>query len=63
VTSAYFLQCIQATGLAALAAASVGNADWARATVRSSAMAVPYTGSYGVGLFDANGQLPTFTTL
>ena len=63
VTSAYFLQCIQATALAALAAASVGNADWARAAVRSNAMTVPYTGSYGVGLFDASGQLPTFTTL
>jgi hypothetical protein len=62
-TSAYFLQCIQATGLASLAAASVGNADWARAAVRSSAMTVPYTGSYGVGLFDGSGQLPTFTTL
>ena len=63
VSSAYFLQCIQATGLAALAAASVGNADWARAAVRSFAMTVPYTGSYGVGLFDGSGQLPTFTTL
>jgi hypothetical protein len=63
VTSAYFLQCIQATGLAALAAASVGNADWARAAVRSNAMTVPYTGSYGVGLFDAAGQLPSFTAL
>jgi len=63
VSSAYFLQCIQATGLAALAAASVGNVDWARAAVRSNAMTVPYTGSYGVGLFDGSGQLPTFTTL
>jgi hypothetical protein len=63
VTSAYFLQCIQATGLAALAAASVGDADWARAAVRSNAMTVPYGGSYGVGLFDGAGQLPTFTTL
>jgi hypothetical protein len=63
VTSAYFLQCIQATGLAALAAASVGNADWARAAVRSNAMTVPYTGSYGVGLFDGTGHLPTFTTI
>lgn len=61
VTSAYFLQCIQATGLAALAAASVDNAAWARAAVRSTAMTAPYTGSYGVGLFDAAGQLPTFT--
>jgi len=63
VSSAYFLQCTQATGLAALAAASVGNADWARAAVRSFAMTVPYTGSYGVGLFDGSGQLPTFTPL
>jgi hypothetical protein len=63
VTSAYFLQRIHATGLAALAAASVGNADWARAAVRSNAMTVPLTGSYGVGLFDGTGQLPTFTTL
>src|SRR5262249_52059534 len=63
VTSAYFLQCIQATGLAALAAASVGDADWARAAVRSNAMTVPYGGSYGVGLFDGTGQLPTLTTL
>jgi hypothetical protein len=63
VTSAYFLQSIQATGLSALAAASVGNADWARAAVRSNAMTVPYGGSYGVGLFDGTGQLPTFTTL
>jgi hypothetical protein len=63
VTSAYFLQCIQATGLAALAAASVGDADWARAAARSNAMAAPYGGSYGVGLFDGTGQLPTFTTL
>lgn len=62
VTSAYFLQCIQATGLAALAAASVGNADWARAAVRSNAMTIPYGGSYGVGLFDGAGQLPTFVT-
>jgi hypothetical protein len=61
VTSAYFMQSIQATGLAALAAASVGNADWARAAVRSAAMTVPYTGSYGVGLFDGAAQLPTFT--
>jgi hypothetical protein len=60
LSSAYFLQSIQATGLAALAAASVGNADWARAAVRSAAMTVPYTGSYGVGLFDGAGQLPTF---
>jgi hypothetical protein len=63
VTSAYFLQCIQATGLAALAAASVSHADWARAAVRSNAMTVPFGGSYGVGLFDGTGQLPTFTTL
>jgi hypothetical protein len=63
VTSAYFLQSIQSTGLAALAAASVGAADWARAAVRSNAMTVPYGGSYGVGLFDGTGQLPTFTTL
>jgi hypothetical protein len=63
VTSAYFLQCIQATSLAALAAASVGNVDWARSAVRSNAMTVPYTGSYGVGLFDGTAQLPTFTTL
>ncbi|MCB0183240.1 MAG: hypothetical protein KDE31_03200, partial [Caldilineaceae bacterium] len=62
VTSAYFLQCIQATGLAALAAASVSNADWARAAVRSNAMTIPYGGSYGVGLFDDAGQLPTFVT-
>lgn len=62
VTSAYFLQCIQATGLAALASASVANADWARAAVRSNAMTIPYGGSYGVGLFDAAGQLPTFVT-
>ncbi|MBD2436510.1 hypothetical protein [Nostoc sp. FACHB-110] len=61
VTSAYFLQCIQATGLAALAASAVANADWARAAVRSNAMAVPYGGSYGIGLFDNTGQLPTFT--
>lgn len=61
VTSAYFLQCVQATGLAALASASVANADWARAAVRSNAMTVPYGGSYGVGLFDGTGQLPTFT--
>ncbi|MBD2525638.1 hypothetical protein [Nostoc sp. FACHB-133] len=61
VTSAYFLQCIQATGLAALAASAVGNADWARAAVRSNAMIVPYGGSYSVGLFDNTGQLPTFT--
>jgi hypothetical protein len=63
VTSVYFLQCIQATGLAALAAASVGDADWARASVCSNAMTAPYTGSYSVGLFDGTGQLPTFTTL
>jgi hypothetical protein len=63
VTSVYFLQCIQATGLAALAAASVSDADWARAAVRSNAMTVPYGGSYGVGLFDGTGQMPTFTTL
>jgi hypothetical protein len=63
VTSVYFLQCVQATGLAALAAASVGDADWARAAVRSNAMTVPYGGSYGVGLFDGAGQMPTFTTL
>jgi hypothetical protein len=63
VTSAYFLQCIQATGLAALAAASVVAADWARAAVRSNAMTVPYAGSCGVGLFDGTGQLPIFTTL
>jgi hypothetical protein len=63
VTSAYFLQSIQATGLAALAAASVGASDWARAAVRSNAMTVPYGGSYGVGLFDGTGQLPTFSTL
>jgi hypothetical protein len=63
VTSAYFLQSIQATGLAALAAASAGAADWARAAVRSNAMTVPYGGSYGVGLFDGTGQLPTFMTL
>lgn len=63
VTSVYFLQCVQATGLAALAAASVGDADWARAAVRSNAMTVPYGGSYGVGLFDGTGQMPTFTTL
>jgi hypothetical protein len=63
VTSAYFLQSIQATGLAALAAASVGAADWARAAVRSNAMTMPYGGSYGVGLFDGAGQLPTFTAL
>jgi len=63
VTSSYFLQCIQATALAAIAGASVGNADWARAAVRSNAMTVPLTGSYGVGLFDGTGQLPTFTTL
>lgn len=62
VTSAYFLQCVQATGLAALAAASVANTDWARAAVRSNAMTIPYGGSYGVGLFDAAGQMPTFTT-
>ncbi|MEZ4734625.1 MAG: hypothetical protein R3E79_46635 [Caldilineaceae bacterium] len=62
VTSAYFLQCIQATALAALASASVGNADWARAAVRSNAMTIPYGGSYGVGLFDGAGQLPTFMT-
>ena len=62
VTSAYFLQSIQATGLAALAAASVGAADWARAAARSNAMTAPYGGSYGVGLFDGTGQLPTFTT-
>lgn len=61
VTSAYFLQCIQATGLAALASASVGNADWARAAVRSNAMTIPYGGSYGVGLFDGAGQIPTFS--
>lgn len=61
VTSAYFLQCIQATGLAAIAAAAVGNADWARAAVRSNAMTVPYGGSYGIGLFDNTGQIPTFT--
>ena len=61
VTSVYFLQCIQATGLAALAASAVGNADWARSAVRSNAMTVPYGGSYGVGLFDNTGQLPTFT--
>ncbi|MGF1939386.1 MAG: hypothetical protein RM347_034440 [Nostoc sp. ChiQUE02] len=61
VTSAYFLQCIQATGLAALAASAVGNADWARAAMRSNAMIVPYGGSYSVGLFDNTGQLPTFT--
>lgn len=60
VTSAYFLQCIQATGLAALASASVANTDWARAAVRSNAMTIPYGGSYGVGLFDGAGQLPTF---
>jgi hypothetical protein len=63
VTSVYFLQCVQATGLAALAAASVGDADWARAAVSSNAMTVPYGGSYGVGLFDGTGQMPTFTTL
>lgn len=62
-TSAYFLQCIQATGLAALAAAAGGNGDWARAAVRSNAMTIPYGGSYGVGLFDGAGQLPTFTTI
>ena len=62
VTSAYFLQCIQATALAALAAASVSNADWARAAVRSNAMTIPYGGSYGVGLFADTVQLPTFTT-
>lgn len=62
VTSAYFLQCVQATGLAALASASVGNADWARAAGRSNAMTIPYGGSYGVGLFDGAGQLPTFVT-
>ena len=62
VTSAYFLQCVQATGLAALASASVSNADWARAAVRSNAMTIPYGGSYGVGLFDGAGQLPTFVT-
>lgn len=61
VTSAYFLQCIQATGLAALASSAVGNADWARAAVRSNAMTVPYGGSYSVGLSDNIGQLPTFT--
>ena len=61
VTSAYFLQCIQATGLAALASASVANADWARAAVRSNAMTIPYGGSYSVGLFDGAGQLPTFS--
>jgi hypothetical protein len=63
ITSAYFLQCIQATGLAALAASAVVHADWARGAVRSNAMAAPYGGSYGVGLFDNTGQLPTFTTL
>lgn len=62
VTSAYFLQCIQATGLAALASAAVANADWARAAVRSNAMTIPYSGSYGVGLFDGAGQMPTFVT-
>ncbi|BAY60860.1 hypothetical protein NIES22_09200 [Calothrix brevissima NIES-22] len=61
VTSVYFLQCIQATGLAALAASAVGNADWARAAVRSNAMTMPYGGSYSIGLFDNNSQLPTFT--
>ena len=61
--SAYFLQCVQATGLAALAAAAAGNDGWARAAVRSNAMTIPYIGSYGVGLFDGSGQLPTFTTL
>ncbi|MCE7986498.1 MAG: hypothetical protein DYG89_35450 [Caldilinea sp. CFX5] len=61
VTSAYFLQCVQATGLAALASAAVANADWARAAVRSNAMTIPYGGSYGVGLFDGAGQMPTFT--
>jgi hypothetical protein len=60
VTSVYFLQCIQATGLAALAASAVGNGDWARAAVRSNAMTMPYGGSYSIGLFDNTGQLPTF---
>ena len=46
-----------------LAAAAVGNDDWARAAVRSNAMTIPYGGSYGVGLFDGAGQLPTFTTV
>lgn len=61
VTSAYFLQCVQAAGLAALASSAVANADWARGAVRAFAMTVPYGGSYGVGLFDGAGQLPTFT--
>ena len=61
VTSAYFLKCVQATGPAALASASLANADWARAAVRSNAMTIPYGGSYGVGLFDSAGQMPTFT--
>ena len=61
-TSAYFLQCVQATALAALASAAVANADWARAAVRSNAMTAPYSGSYGVGLFDGAGQMPTFVT-
>jgi len=56
----YFLQCIQTTGLAALAASAVGNADWARAAVRSNAMNVPYGGSYSIGLFYNTGQIPTF---
>lgn len=63
VTSAYFLQSIQATALAALAATAVGNADWGRAAVRSNAMIAPFSGSYGVGLFDESGQLPTFTAI
>jgi hypothetical protein len=61
ITSAYFLQCVQGTALAALASSSVANPDWARAAVRSNAMLAPFGGSYSVGLFDSTGQLPTFT--
>ncbi|OUC12270.1 MAG: hypothetical protein B0A82_23425 [Alkalinema sp. CACIAM 70d] len=61
VTSAYFLQCVQATAQAALASSALGQASWAKAATRSNAMLIPYSSSYGVGLFDNMGQLPTFT--
>jgi cytochrome c biogenesis protein ResB len=67
-TSVSFLQAIQETGLAALAAAARGRSDWARQSIWSNALLGPFGGSYSVGFgdptYDAvplDDALPKFT--
>ncbi len=66
-TSASFLQAVQTTGMAALAAAARGRADWARRASWANALNGPFSGSYSVGLgddtydgMDALDALPQF---